>query len=166
MESTGSPKEKKALVAHIEREINRKDPDILRGLSPDKRGKLIETVAISVVKEHSGPLPAPETLIEYNEAVPNGADRIVTIFEEQARHRMSLEKVAVGRQTFQSQLGQWFALILGLSTVGCGTWCILEGHDWAGVGLSTSGLITLGVAFLKGKESQKKDLEEKAFSKK
>lgn len=164
MESAETPREKRALRAQIERSLKEKDPNLLKRLSANEKNKLIETVAVTVTKEHSGPLPSPETLLQYNDAVPNGADRIMTIFEEQARHRMALEAKVVGRQTFQSQLGQWFALAIGVTTIGCGTYCIMADHDAAGLGLASSGLITLAVAFLKGRKSQKEDLENKSPS--
>lgn len=41
--------------------------------------------------EFSGPLPHPQLLAQYNEAVPNGADRIVKLTENQAEHRQAIE---------------------------------------------------------------------------
>jgi len=48
----------------------------------------------SVRVEFSGPLPHPQLLAQYNEAVPNGADRIVKLTENQAAHRQSIESRA------------------------------------------------------------------------
>lgn len=39
----------------------------------------------------SGPLPPPEVLARYNDALPGGAERIVTLAEEQAQHRRRME---------------------------------------------------------------------------
>lgn len=41
--------------------------------------------------EFSGPLPPPEVLARYNEALPGGAERIVALAEEQASHRRRME---------------------------------------------------------------------------
>jgi uncharacterized membrane protein len=41
--------------------------------------------------EFSGPLPPPELLARYNEALPGGAERIVALAEEQASHRRRME---------------------------------------------------------------------------
>lgn len=41
--------------------------------------------------EFSGPLPPPEVLARYNEALPGGAERIVALAEEQAGHRRRME---------------------------------------------------------------------------
>ncbi len=41
--------------------------------------------------EFSGPLPPPEVLARYNEALHGGAERIVALAEEQASHRRRME---------------------------------------------------------------------------
>lgn len=43
----------------------------------------------------SGPLPAPEVLIRYNDAAPDAADRLLKLAEAQAHHRMNLERSVV-----------------------------------------------------------------------
>jgi uncharacterized membrane protein len=78
------------------------DPDAGRGeIAPtDAEGlaeasgvdpAVIEQVALQMRLTFSGPLPPPEVLASYNEAVPNGADRIVKLTEDQAAHRRRLE---------------------------------------------------------------------------
>ncbi len=42
-----------------------------------------------------GPLPSPEVLIKYNDAVPNGAERLLTMAESQATHRQTIELAVV-----------------------------------------------------------------------
>jgi len=152
---------KQTIKAEIERELNRKDPAILRGLSADKREKLIETVAFSITKEHRGPLPSPQTLNEYNQVIPGLADRMITSYEKQVDHRISLENKAVTSQIAQSARGQWFALIIGIFALSCSTFTIYQGHEWPGAVIGVGGITSLVVAFLKGKESQREDLENK-----
>ena len=50
---------------------------------------------VSLSSTFSGPLPPPETLIRYNDAVPDGAERIIALAERQAAHRMALESRVV-----------------------------------------------------------------------
>lgn len=50
-----------------------------------------EAVVQAVHLEFSGPLPHPQLLDQYNEAVPDGAERIVRLTENQARHRQAME---------------------------------------------------------------------------
>jgi uncharacterized membrane protein len=44
---------------------------------------------------YQGPLPKPTDLAQYNDAVPDGAERILRQFEEQSAHRRSIESKVV-----------------------------------------------------------------------
>jgi uncharacterized membrane protein len=52
---------------------------------------VMQQAALQMRLTFSGPLPPPDVLAGYNDAVPNGADRIVKLAEEQAAHRRHLE---------------------------------------------------------------------------
>lgn len=58
--------------------------------SPDI-GTLVRLAVQEIVTIHTGPLPSPETLREYDQALPGLADRIVSMAEGQANHRQHLE---------------------------------------------------------------------------
>jgi uncharacterized membrane protein len=62
-----------------------------------------EAVVRALHLEFSGPLPHPQLLSQYNELIPNGAERIVALTEREARHRQSLEA-----------RGQLFAFVLAM----------------------------------------------------
>jgi hypothetical protein len=66
-----------------------------------------------------------------------------------------------GGQIFQSNLGQIFALVIGLSAIGCATYVILQGHEWAGSIIGVGGITGLVTAFIKGKDYQQKNLSNK-----
>ena len=51
-----------------------------------------------------GPLPHPEVLNEYNGAVKNGAERIVSAWERESSHRQAIEK---HRQTREDRALLW-----------------------------------------------------------
>lgn len=48
--------------------------------------------------QQSGPLPDPQTLYRYNEIVPNAAERILKMAEENADHYRKLEQQALSAQ--------------------------------------------------------------------
>lgn len=48
-----------------------------------------------VEASYVGPLPPPGMLIQYNEAVPGAAERILAMAERQSAHRESMETVVV-----------------------------------------------------------------------
>lgn len=66
--------------------------------------------------EISSPFPPPQLLAQYNEAVPDGADRIVKLTENQAAHRQSIESRA---QVFTFVLAT-IALVGGIVLIALG----------------------------------------------
>lgn len=62
-------------------------PDQAASQAPGGGEAMVQAVRV----EFSGPLPPPPLLAQYNEALPNGADRIVKLTENQAKHRQSME---------------------------------------------------------------------------
>jgi len=53
----------------------------------------VEAAAVlSAVQYFAGPLPPPQVLEGYNQAVPGLADRIVTMAEDEGRHRREKER--------------------------------------------------------------------------
>ena len=106
----------------------------------------------------SGPLPDPESLIRYNEAVPNAAERIIKMAENQQEHRFKLEHRAVSWELFQSQLGQIFAFIIAITGIVGGCYIAYNGHDWAGASIVGGSLASIVYSFLSGKKAQKDNL--------
>lgn len=47
---------------------------------------------ITAVSQYSGPLPRPEDLIRYNDAVPGAAERILAMAEREMNHRHESER--------------------------------------------------------------------------
>ena len=151
-------------MSAIEKELLKTNPKVFDGVR--NRNALLRTVMSVTLqqKTHSGPLPDAQTLEEYNRIIPNGAERIMTVFEKQSDHRMELEKTVVRGQVFQSNVGQIFALVIGLSAIGCATYVILQGHEWAGSIIGVGGITGLVTAFIKGKDYQQKNLSTKSPS--
>jgi len=87
----------------------------------------------------SGPLPPPNVLAGYNDAVKDGAERLLKMTENQSNHRMKME-----------YRGQWFAFILGLMGLTGAVIVGIYGSPWVGVTIGGGTLVILVVAFLKG----------------
>ncbi|HQH25465.1 MAG TPA: DUF2335 domain-containing protein [Bacteroidales bacterium] len=60
---------------------------ILEKLSREEQRK-IKSIIISSYQAYSGPVPAPEALEKYNQVIPDGADRIMKMAENQSNHRI------------------------------------------------------------------------------
>ncbi len=68
------------ILSRLEDEIAQENPDVFKNIPPDKKQSLLIAVKRTITKIHSGPLPDPETLAEYNLAIPNAAERIFKEF--------------------------------------------------------------------------------------
>ena len=118
-----------------------------------------EIIAIS--RTSSGPLPPPEILVQYNEIIPDGAERIMQMAERQQAHRHNMEKHVIFEEVKQSGRGQIFGLVISLVTVISATSCIYLGHEWPGAILGVGGLTGLVALFLQGRKNQSPDSEDK-----
>ena len=103
----------------------------------EKKQRLIAEIEMMARVRFSGPLPPPDLLARYNEIIPNGAERIFAMAENQARHREKLEtKVIEGNVSTQRE-GSWFAFILtlvaligGMFLIYVGQECVRAGGDY------------------------------------
>lgn len=107
-----------------------------------------------------GPLPPPDKLKEYNEAVQNGAERILQMAERQAEHRMAMERQVIPEDQRQSRYGQVFALIIALAFLVVSGLLIWDGHEVSGTILGTVDLVALCTAFIFGRKGQGRDDDE------
>ena len=127
-----------------------------------KRELATVTVSASISQQYSGPLPPPELLERFNQVIPNGAERIMVMVEQQNSHRMVIENTVVKNQQWQSTLGQYFALAVTIFGLSISAWAIAYGHDGAGgtIGVATVG--SVAAAFITGRNKQQADLKAKA----
>lgn len=86
----------------------------------------------------SGPLPPPSVLVEYNDAVPNGAERILSMAEKQATHRMEMEARMSASDHSLAQTGQWIGLTVVLAVL------VLAGY-MAYLGATTAAVAVIGI---------------------
>ncbi len=133
---------------------------------PDEAKKVlllerIQSITISQAIHHSGPLPSPSTLKEYGSIIENGAERITQMAENQTNHRMALETSTIGKQLGQSGRGQWFALIIALVALVIAWDLAKSDHDAVAGIIGGATVVGLVSAFIYGKVSQNKNLEDK-----
>jgi len=109
----------------------------------------------------SGPLPPPEILAKYNDAIPGGAERIMAMAENQSRHRQQLESNVLSANIFAQRLGSILGFVVCLAAIGSGTFLIYSGKSAAGLVPIIGALGGLVTVFIAGKSQQKKQLEQK-----
>jgi len=148
-------------LAKVEKRLTEIDPNIFDGIPRQKKQQIIKSLVVTMHRTHVGPLPDPETLSEYSAIIPNGAERIMQMAEKQLDHRMKMENKVVRGQMLQSNIGQIFAFLIGIAALSASTYCIVNGYEWSGSILGIGGLTGLVTAFIKGRSSQEKNLEEK-----
>jgi uncharacterized membrane protein len=107
----------------------------------------------------SGPLPPPQMLVQYNQAFPGCAERIVAMAERQATHRQDLEKTAITSNRKRELTG--LGLLIALSAIACGTYLAIYDKSVAGLGTIIGTVASLVAVFIYGKYTQKKELDQK-----
>lgn len=132
-----------------------------QGIVENDVKRIAEETAVTVIQHHSGPLPPPEVLIQYNDADPNAANRVITMAEEQQAHRFKMETLALKTQGRQGYIGQVFGFIIGLAVIGTGAFLMHSGKEGYGISSVFMGLAALLTAYYRGTSIQKKELEKK-----
>ena len=120
-----------------------------------------QTVTQIEYSEHSGPLPPPRLLAEYDRVVPGGAERIFAQFESQSAHRQYIEKRVIDSNTFVQKFGAFAAFVLGLIAIGGGLFLVYVGKNITGFGAFFRGLASLIGVYVYGKISQSNERKAK-----
>lgn len=74
-------------------------------------------VRVTEATTFSGPIPPPELLKQYDEIIPNGANRIITMAENQSAHRIELEKIVIRGDSRRANAGLVCGFVFGLIVV-------------------------------------------------
>lgn len=136
-------------------------PELLRGVPAG--GSAPHTLSVTSTQvHHSGPIPPAEELRRYGEIVPNGAERIMTMAEQQQAHRLKLEELVVTSQQVQSQRGQIIGSVLVALLIGSGTYLGSLGMSAVASIVFGTTILSVGATFVAGKISQAKDLKSKS----
>ncbi len=102
---------------------------------------------------HSGPLPDPQTLEQYNQILPGAADRIIGMAEREQAHRHIIQQKTLTAQFAATIAGQACAVLIGLAGVSGGIYLAAQGQPLGGFGVfftSLAGLV--GVFFYNRKD--------------
>jgi uncharacterized membrane protein len=117
----------------------------------------IRQIVAQVARRFSGPLPPPDVLARYNDAVPNGAERIVAMAERQAEHRMRLEGRVITADIWRSYAGVVAGLVVALAFLYASYRLVDDGHELSGTLLATFDIVGLVGVFVYGTISQRRE---------
>lgn len=134
--------------------------DELSNLDPAEQ-KVIAQVFMarheSTLSAFSSPIPPPEILREYNDLIPNGAERIMVMAEDQNRHRIRLESVVVQGDTKRSYTGLWLGFVISLAVLLLALYAIREGYPTLAGVIVAIDLVALASVFVYGSISRRNE---------
>jgi uncharacterized membrane protein len=102
-------------------------------------------------------------LEQYNNVVPNGAERLMCMAEKQQDHRHGLERRVVHSNTFDQRLGLVLGFIIMLSVAGSGVWLVSQGKDASGSAALVGSVGGPVVAFIYGRRRQESERSNKGY---
>ena len=102
---------------------------------------------------YSGPLPPSNEFSSYEKALPGAAERILSMAEKEAEHRRENENIIVQHSVRKSSLGQIFAFILALISMGLIFFSILKGELLGAIVPAITALSSLIAVFIGKKQS-------------
>lgn len=108
----------------------------------------------------SGPLPHPSLLQGYESVIKGGAERILKMAENQAEHRMSIEKTVVGSQMKQSERGQHYGLGISILCLIIGTVMAFFSLTAVAIALFTTTIVGLATVFVVGRRNKNTNKKE------
>ena len=112
--------------------------------------------------EHSGPLPDPQTLTRYNEIIPDAAERILAMAEQNAEHYRQLERMALAAQVDDNNArhrnirrGQIAAILSVAASFAIAGYALYLGHAAVSGTICSVTVIGLVATFVTGRSEEK-----------
>jgi uncharacterized membrane protein len=107
--------------------------ELLIGRVEEEVTERVEARVQAELRQYRGPLPSPEMLKAYGDALPNGPERIVHAWEREIRHRQEVDTRLSRTFMISTILGQVFAfLVIAIFAVGA-IYLLSEGHEVVGL---------------------------------
>lgn len=103
-------------------------------------------------QQWSGPLPPPGALAQFNEIIPNGAERILKLVEQEQDHRISYESKSIEAAVRDTKRGHVIGGIISILAV-CGAIFTAYIGAHPAVSIALVGLPIFGIvqAFIRNK---------------
>jgi uncharacterized membrane protein len=112
-------------------------------------------------EDFTGPLPHPLHLKAYEQIAPGAANKIITLAEEQAKHRRELEKAVIISDIHNERRGMNYAFLLTLVMMLIGGFLVYNGKSVIGFLSIFAPAIFGASSFYYKKRNEKKELAEK-----
>lgn len=113
------------------------------------------------IQTFAGPIPPPALLAQYEAICPGSADRIITQFEEQSRHRRTLEKRVVWHNIASATLGQITGFVLFVAILAGGVFLIYNDKSVEGIVSIVTAVGGAGWVLRKAETARRRELQQK-----
>ena len=84
----------------------------------------------TTTKQWSGPVPPPEVLSKFNDAIPGGATRILEMAEKEQQHRIAREATAIDAMVADTKRGQWLGAAVAVASIAGAVGTAMAGAHW------------------------------------
>lgn len=92
-------------------------------------------------EHYSGPIPKPLDLQKYEEIKAGFAERILTMAENESKHKQNIDHRIINSERIFNILGQLAATFMGLSVIALMWYAFSEGYadqvKWIGIGIAS-----------------------------
>jgi uncharacterized membrane protein len=103
----------------------------------------------------SGPLPPPGALQQFNEIIPDGAERIMRMVETEQAHRIAHETKLLDAMTRDTKRGHWLGGTISILAVGGAVVSVaLHAHPTVSIALVSVPVLGMVRAMLENKTSK------------
>jgi uncharacterized membrane protein len=107
-------------------------------------------------QQWSGPLPPPAALDQFNQIIPNGAERIMAMVEREQAHRISEESAILSATIKDTARGHWIGLLIASASISGAVWTAYIGsHPTVSIALVGLPLVAIIQSILKNKSNGK-----------
>jgi uncharacterized membrane protein len=110
-------------------------------------GKSIASVSVQRITIQ-GPLPAPPVLRQYEEIYPGFTNRLLTIVEEEGKHRRSMDQPTLDANYKLARAGQIVAGVVCMTALVSGTVLVYVGNTPVGVAVMFGAIASVVGPFL------------------
>ena len=124
------------------------------GPRPKSRDVSLEFMEVS----WQGPIPPPQVLKQYDDIIPNGAERLFAQFENETAHRHLRERRAQNHPLYDQLAARAVALVFALACLGVAAHAINNNQPWVAAAFGAATIATDSNAFLR--QSGKTDVAE------
>lgn len=134
-------------------------PELIEYIPEEKREEVLSRIILQ--EQYSGPLAHPRIVAGYERYLPGSTDRILTMAEEQQRHRMKLEDRGQQAAIERDRRGMNGGFVLALVLMLLSAFALYLGSDLVGFGFVATSVASLAGVFLYSHRSTRQELNEK-----